>query len=123
MGAPDGAAAGTIAARPLLRGVSHQVAFVASLVAGAALVANAQTSRATVAAVVFAATVAGMFGASALYHRVHWGPRAKRWMRRVDHAGDSGDARRIASIQHGAVAQNQVVEKRGTGRLCAELGL
>lgn len=87
MEAPDGASGRTAAARPLFRGVSHQVAFLASLVAGVALVADAQSSRAMVAAVVFAATVAGMFGASALYHRVHWGPRAKQWMRRVDHAG------------------------------------
>jgi hemolysin III len=27
-----------------------------------------------------------MFGASALYHRVLWEPRARRWMRRLDHA-------------------------------------
>lgn len=73
--------------RPVLRGVSHQVAFFASLVAGVALIASAQSARATVAAAVFAATVAGMFGASALYHRVHWQPRARGWIRRVDHAG------------------------------------
>lgn len=73
--------------RPVLRGVSHQVAFFASLVAGIALIASAQSTRATVAAAVFGATVAGMFGASALYHRVHWRPCARGWMRRVDHAG------------------------------------
>jgi hemolysin III len=73
--------------RPLLRGVSHQVAFFVSLAAGVVLVASAQSFRATVAAAVFAATVAGMFGASTLYHRVRWGPRASAWMRRVDHAG------------------------------------
>lgn len=75
------------AARPLLRGVSHQYAFLLSLVVGAGLVASAQTTRATVAAGVFAATVAGMFGASALYHRITWAPRPRAWMRRVDHAG------------------------------------
>jgi hemolysin III len=30
--------------------------------------------------------VAAMFGVSALYHRVTWRPRARRWMRRLDHA-------------------------------------
>ncbi len=55
--------------------------------AGAALLTSAQTARAAVAAGVFAATVAVMFGASALYHRVSWTPSARRWMRRVDHAG------------------------------------
>lgn len=73
-------------ARPLLRGVSHQYAFLLSVVAGVALVAGAQTARAAVAAAVFAATVAIMFATSALYHRVRWGARARRWMRRFDHA-------------------------------------
>ena len=54
---------------------------------GAVLIAGAQTARATVAAAIFAATVASMFGASALYHRVRWTPSQSRWMRRVDHAG------------------------------------
>jgi hemolysin III len=27
-----------------------------------------------------------MFGISALYHRIAWQPRARRWMRRLDHA-------------------------------------
>ena len=35
----------------------------------------------------FAGSVAACFGASALYHRVTWTPRLRRWMRRVDHAG------------------------------------
>ena len=35
----------------------------------------------------FAGSVAVCFGASALYHRVTWTPRLRRWMRRVDHAG------------------------------------
>jgi hemolysin III len=72
---------------PLLRGVSHQYAFFLSLIAGAVLVAGAQTPRATVAAGIFAATVVAMFGASALYHRVGWAPGWRRWMRRIDHAG------------------------------------
>jgi hemolysin III len=38
-------------------------------------------------AAVFAGSVAVCFGASALYHRVTWTPRARMWMRRVDHAG------------------------------------
>jgi hemolysin III len=73
--------------QPLLRGVSHGYSFFLSLIVGAALIAGAQTTRATVAAAIFAATVASMFGASALYHRVRWTPSQRRWMRRVDHAG------------------------------------
>ena len=72
--------------KPRLRGVLHQWAFVASLAGGSALVAEAAGSRARVAAAVFAASVATMFGASALYHRVTWQPRPRRWLRRLDHA-------------------------------------
>jgi len=38
------------------------------------------------AAAVFAGSVALTFGVSALYHRITWTPRARRLMRRVDHA-------------------------------------
>jgi hemolysin III len=72
--------------KPRLRGVLHQWAFVASLAAGGALVVEAAGARARVAAAIFAATVAAMFGASALYHRVTWQPRPRRWLRRLDHA-------------------------------------
>jgi len=73
--------------RPLLRGVSHQYAFFASVVTGVVLVASTASPVATVAAAIFAATVAAMFGASALYHRVAWSETGARWMRRVDHTG------------------------------------
>src|SRR5439155_1385950 len=33
----------------------------------------------------FAASVAAMFGVSALYNRVTWSPSWRRWMRRLDH--------------------------------------
>jgi hemolysin III len=72
--------------RPRLRGVAHQYAFVVSLGLGALLVAGAPTGRARFAAAVFAASVAAMFGASALYHRVTWKPRPRRWLARLDHA-------------------------------------
>jgi hemolysin III len=72
--------------RPRLRGVSHQYAFFLSLVAGAALVVAAAGGREIVASAVFAAALAVMFGVSAVYHRVLWGPVARRWMRRLDHA-------------------------------------
>jgi hemolysin III len=76
--------------KPRLRGLSHEVAFFIALPLGAALVLEADTSRGRVAALVFAASVAAMFGASGLYHRVDW-PEARRlWMRRIDHAGIYG---------------------------------
>lgn len=76
-----------VVAKPLLRGVSHEIAFYAALVAGALLVATVDGSREQLAAAAFAGSVVTCFGASALYHRRTWGPRARLWMRRVDHAG------------------------------------
>ena len=79
--------ASSVEAKPRLRGVSHQWAFIVSLAAGAALVLLAPSGRATVACAIYAASVAGLFGASALYHRVTWATAtARRWMRRVDHS-------------------------------------
>jgi hemolysin III len=77
---------GEEAARPRFRGVSHQYAFFASLITGAILVFVAPTRRATTAAAIYAASVSGLFGASALYHRITWRPATKRWMRRLDHS-------------------------------------
>lgn len=78
------------AARPRLRGVSHQWAFVASIPLGLALVVLADSGRARLAAAVYAVSVTLMFGASALYHRVTWTPSARLWARRLDHAGIYG---------------------------------
>jgi hemolysin III len=73
--------------KPRLRGVSHQWAFFVALVAGVVLVLAAPSGRATLAATIYAVTVAAMFGASALYHRVDWKSlAARRWMRRLDHS-------------------------------------
>ncbi|MFN8188434.1 MAG: hemolysin III family protein [Gaiellales bacterium] len=72
--------------RPLLRGVSHQVAFFVSVIVGAALIAGARAPHAHLAAVVFAVPIAFMFGVSALYHRGRWSGRTRPWLRRIDHS-------------------------------------
>jgi hemolysin III len=72
--------------KPRLRGVVHQWSFFVSLAAGAALVLLAPAGRATVACAVYAATLCGLLGTSALYHRVTWRPRVRQWMRRLDHS-------------------------------------
>ena len=74
-------------AKPLLRGVLHQVAFVLALAVAPFVIYAADGTRARVSVGVFAASVAACFGASALYHRVTWTPRVRPWMRRIDHAG------------------------------------
>jgi hemolysin III len=72
--------------KPRLRGVLHLYAFGVAVGLGVALVLTADGGRGRVSAAVFAATVAAMFGASALYHVPTWRPRPRRWLRRLDHA-------------------------------------
>jgi hemolysin III len=72
--------------KPTLRGVSHQYAFFVSLACGAALILAAGDGRVRLAATVYAVAVSALLGTSALYHRVTWRPRARAWMRRLDHS-------------------------------------
>jgi hemolysin III len=72
--------------KPRLRGVFHQYAFFVSLASGTLLVLLAATTRASVAAAIYAASVSALFGVSALYHRVTWNGPARGRLRRLDHA-------------------------------------
>jgi hemolysin III len=73
--------------KPRLRGVSHQWAFFVSVVLGAVLVLAAPAGSGRLSAAIYAFSVAGLFGASALYHRINWTTDgARRWMRRLDHS-------------------------------------
>jgi hemolysin III len=72
--------------KPRLRGVSHQYAFLVSVGLGAALIATAHGTRATVAALIYSVSVSALLGTSALYHRLTWRPAVRRWMRRLDHS-------------------------------------
>ena len=73
--------------KPRLRGVFHEYAFYAAVVAGTVLVALSDSVRELVATWIYATALAAMFGVSALYHRVDWrSPRVRTWMRRLDHS-------------------------------------
>lgn len=73
--------------RPRLRGVFHQYAFFGAVIAGCVLVVLADSARERFAMVVYAVALAGMFGVSALYHRITWrSPQVRKWMRRLDHS-------------------------------------
>jgi hemolysin III len=75
------------AVKPRLRGVSHEWAFFLSLGFGAALIVLAKTPEATFAVAIYAVSLSGLFGTSALYHRVNWArPNVRMWMRRLDHS-------------------------------------
>jgi hemolysin III len=73
--------------KPLLRGVLHEVGFYAAVALALPLTLTAESGRARAAAIVFSTCVAGCFGASALYHRPTWTPRARALLARLDYAG------------------------------------
>ena len=75
--------------KPRLRGLLHAYAAVVSLASGAVLVAVAAATHggpAGATTAIYAATVTLLFGTSALYHRLNWGPRGRALMRRLDHS-------------------------------------
>lgn len=72
--------------KPLLRGWSHVVAFVAAAALGGVLVAVAPTATARAATVVYLLGLCAMFGVSSLYHRVRWTARAGALVGRIDHS-------------------------------------
>jgi hemolysin III len=76
----------TAALKPRLRGVLHETGFAVSLITGTALVCLADGARARTAAVVYAVSVALLFGTSAAYHRGPWTGRSREVMKRLDHS-------------------------------------
>ncbi|WP_257233755.1 PAQR family membrane homeostasis protein TrhA [Halopolyspora algeriensis] len=76
--------------KPRLRGWIHFWSLVVACAAGATLIALAATTvsaRAALGTSVYVATVLGLFGVSALYHRKTWATLgARTWMRRLDHS-------------------------------------
>jgi hemolysin III len=71
--------------KPLARGWSHLLAFVAAVVLGGVVISRVSGVAATVSMAVYLASVAGLFGASALYHRGRWTVAAERRLQRLDH--------------------------------------
>jgi hemolysin III len=57
-----------------------------SLACGVGLILAASGGRARIAASIYAVAVSALLGTSALYHRVTWRPKARRWMKRLDHS-------------------------------------
>jgi hemolysin III len=66
--------------------VLHQAAFAVSLITGTALVCLSDAGRERAAAVVYAVSVALLFGTSAAYHRGTWSGRSEEVMKRLDHS-------------------------------------
>lgn len=74
------------AERPALRGVLHLGAALAAVAGAAWLLLIADSPTGYVGAAVFAASLILLYGTSATYHRIAWGPTARRVVKRVDHS-------------------------------------
>jgi hemolysin III len=72
--------------KPRLRGVSHQVAFVAAVPVAIVVALTTSGGLARAAGTAFALSVAGMFGVSSIFHRGSWTPTISRRLGRLDHA-------------------------------------
>lgn len=72
--------------KPRWRGRIHQAAFFVSIPAGLWLLSSADTASARVAVAIYWASLVGLFGTSAAYHRVAHSAHAVKWMRRADHS-------------------------------------
>ena len=73
-------------AKPLLRGWSHVIAFVAAAALCGVLVGLAPGALARGTTIVYLAGLCAMFGVSSLYHRVRWSPQAHALVGRIDHS-------------------------------------
>jgi len=75
------------AVKPRFRGVSHEWAFFLSIGLGIALLTIADSTLKLVAVAVYSISLCGLFGTSALYHRINWrNSKARMLMRRLDHS-------------------------------------
>ncbi|MGH3191984.1 MAG: PAQR family membrane homeostasis protein TrhA [Streptosporangiaceae bacterium] len=72
-------------AKPVLRGWLHLAWFGASLAAGPLLVARGHGAWRITALAVYAISVTGLFGISALYHRGTWSSAWSARLQRMDH--------------------------------------
>jgi len=72
--------------KPKWRGRLHAIAFFCTIPAGIALLVSAESTISRVAVAVYVASLAGLFAASASYHRLAHTVRSVTWLRRLDHS-------------------------------------
>lgn len=72
--------------KPTWRGWIHAGTFPLAIVLGAILMTLADGTAAKVSSAIFVASSLLLFGISALYHRLNWGDKARRVLKRLDHA-------------------------------------
>jgi hemolysin III len=105
----QGALADNRGTRPLLRGWLHVVTFAGWLIGGPFLIVAGHGLGQRAALTVYVLAMLGMFGTSALFHRVRWSAPAWRRMRRADHSaifvGIAGTSTAVAGLALGGWAQ------------------
>ncbi len=72
--------------RPALRGVLHLGATLVALAGTALLLLVANSPTGYVGGAIFASSLVLLYGTSATYHSIPWGPTARRIVKRLDHA-------------------------------------
>jgi hemolysin III len=72
--------------KPKLRGYFHQEAFFVALGAAIILIAKCTSETSRIAAVIYSFGLLFLFGVSAIYHRPHWEPKPRAFMKRLDHS-------------------------------------
>lgn len=72
--------------KPTWRGWIHAATFPLAIALGTILIVLADGVAAKVSTSIFVLASLILFGNSALYHRLNWGPRAKVLLKRIDHA-------------------------------------
>ncbi len=82
----DALAYSSIERKPTWRGWIHAGTFPVAIATGIVLVVLADGAAATWACAVFMTTSLLLFGISATYHRFPWSPRAKMFLKRLDHS-------------------------------------
>lgn len=72
--------------KPLLRGYFHQEAFFIAIGACALLIAKSSTEKTLMAAIIYSLSLLLMLGTSAIYHRIHWPPKPRALLKKLDHS-------------------------------------
>jgi hemolysin III len=72
--------------KPTWRGWIHAGTFPVAITLGIVLIVLADGSAAKISSAIFVLSSLLLFGVSATYHRFNWKPRAKKLLKRIDHA-------------------------------------
>jgi hemolysin III len=72
--------------KPLLRGYIHQEAFFVALGGCAVMISKSSSMVMFAASLTYSLGLLLMFGISAIYHRPHWEPESRKFLKRLDHS-------------------------------------